>query len=47
MDQYYCWRLIKIGGHLSIIVGGAFKLIGKIKLKELGPPGTKLLLGVI
>ena len=29
LEQCYCWRPILIGGHLNIIVGGPFKLIGK------------------
>ena len=33
-----------LGAHLNIVVGGPFKLVGKIKLKGPGPPGSILLL---
>ena len=45
LDQYCCWGPIWIGSHLNIIVGGPFKLVGKMKLRGSGPLGSISLLG--
>ena len=43
--QYYCLGAHLNWGYLNIIVGGIFKLVGKMKLKGPGVSGSILLLG--